>query len=101
MGMKLSHQLLDLGFFSALGTTEHAGGGRDGFLVKRGTPNTFDGNNGVSVVYDEAGCPWILRGSPTLDMWKTLVVPFALKRGAHVPHSNDGGAFVHQVLARL
>ena len=102
MGDKLSHKLIDLGFFSVLGTTEHAGGGRDGFLVKRGTPNTFDGNNGVSVVYDETGCPWILRGGTvSLNTWNTLVRPFNLRRGAHVPHSNDGGRFVHEVVAKL
>ena len=97
MGDKLSHKLIDLGFFSVLGTIEHAGGGRDGFLVKRGTPNTCDYNNGVSVIYDETGRPWIFRGSLGSDM----VTSFNLKRGAHVPHSNDGGHFVHEVLARL
>jgi len=105
MGDKLSHKLIDLGFFSALGTIEHAGGGRDGFPVKRGTPNTCDNNNGVTVVYDETGRPWILheRGLSTLslDIWRTLVMPFALKRGAHVPHSNDGGRFVHEVVDKL
>ena len=97
MGDKLSHKLIDLGFFSVLGTTEHAGGGRDGFLVKRGTPNTCDYNNGVSVIYDETGRPWIFRGSLGSDM----VASFNLKRGAHVPHSNDGGHFVHEVVNKL
>ena len=105
--LKLSHCLLDNGFFSALGTTEHPGHSEKGVLVKRGTPFTYDQNNGVTVVYDEDGRPWVCRnmqlgnevlGGIYLDQeFPTL----ELRRGAHVPHSNDGGHFVREIMPQL
>lgn len=100
---KLSHILLDMGFFSALGTTEWVGGEKK--LVLRGTPKTWDINNGVIVVYDENGSPWISPnrevGNVTLAVNKYRVGQFDLQRGAYVPHSNDGGNFVIEVLPAL
>ena len=99
MGNKLSHVLIDNGFFSALGTTESHGGGNS--LVKRGNPNTQDNNNGVLVVYDEVGRPWII---PTSNFTDEVALNFrfeSLVRGAHVPHSNDGGYFVKRILPML
>ena len=46
MGCKLSHVLLDTGWFCALGTSEHPGAMRgEGHLVPLGTPFTHDYNN--------------------------------------------------------
>ncbi len=100
MGTKLSHFLIDLGFFSVLGTTEHVGGGGQGTLVKRGQPFTHDYNNGVTVVYDENGCPWIRRGHVSTDEF-VIWNGGPIVRGAHVPHSNDGGYFVREVMPKL
>lgn len=100
MGSKLSCALLGLGFFSVLGTTEHAGGSGQEVIVKRGTPFTWDYNNGVTVVYDEEGRPWIRRGSVGSEEIATLP-PCTINPGAYVPHSNDGGYFVREVLPNL
>lgn len=100
MGNKLSHTLLDLGFFSALGTIEHDAGRPD--HVPRGKDNTFDSNNGVTVVYDEVGRPWIIQTSRfTAEVSTALNREFSLQRGAYVPHSNDGGHFVREIVAKF
>ncbi|MFA5173126.1 MAG: hypothetical protein WC435_01855 [Candidatus Paceibacterota bacterium] len=92
-------RLIDLGFFSALGTTEYPGGGNVGSYVEKGKPFTWDKNNGVTVVYDERGWPWIGRSlEPPLQGENYY---FALTRGAYVPHSNDGGHFIQEVLPTL
>ena len=115
---KLSHALLDAGFFSALGTCENLVdllGGPDPHIVGRGTPFTWDANNGVTVIYDEEGRPWIkqsrqiseedkrlLSGQPmTRAMTGGAMTRVALVTGAYVPHSNDGGRFVCRVLPSL
>lgn len=96
MGDRLSQKLAAAGFFCALGSTEYLGG--QSVVVERGAPRRYDWNNGVSVVYDEDGTPWIKHGRVDLeefglDHWSD--------RGAHVPHSNDGGHFVREVLPGL
>jgi len=106
MGMKLSHSLINLGFFSALGTTEHAGPSGKEIPVKVGRQNTYDCNNGVVVVYDENGCPWIRAGRIGYGYishheMETTLREFSLVRGAYVPHSNDGGYFVREVMPNL
>lgn len=105
---KLSHVLLDSGFFSVLGTSERHGHmgmapGEEELRVKRGERFTFDSNNGVMVVYDEEYRPWICRINCAKDgnLMESLVRVFLLKRGAYVPHSNDGGYFVREVLSKL
>jgi hypothetical protein len=105
MGTKLSHELLDRGFFSALGTSEHPGAAYGpGVLVVRGTPYTFDHNNGTTVVYDEVGRPWIKKTdgmeSERLRKWANEN-RVELKYGAYVPHSNDGGCFMSEVVGKL
>ncbi|MBI2050854.1 MAG: hypothetical protein HYT31_03530 [Parcubacteria group bacterium] len=102
---KLSHRLLDLGLFCALGTSEHPGHSEEEQHVKHGTPNTFDCNNGVVVIYDEEGRPWIKSVRDVTDevrraLW-TLNYTFNVQHGAYVPHSNDGGHFVRTVLPTL
>ena len=100
MGNKLSHNLMDLGFFSALGTSEHPAMERQETHVKRGKPNTYDSNNGVTVVYDEEGRPWIIRSVPLFSE-EVRIILRNLKHGAYVPHSNDGGNFVLNILPTL
>lgn len=94
---KLSHTLIDLGFFWVLGTTEHCGGlPRE---VRRRTAYQWDYNNGVAVVYDEEGRPWVLPGEKfTEKIQDRLEMGLRLTRGAYVPHSNDGGGFVRRVI---
>ena len=104
MGNKISNELLDQGFFSALGTTEHAGGDGRGHIVKRDKPFTWDYNNGVTAVYDEEGRPWIKLGYGWSGGRAILHITGCEKhlvRGAHVPHSNDGGEFIREVLPKL
>lgn len=102
---KLSHQLLDLGFFCALGTSEHPGHCQEERHVKRDRPFAYDTNNGVVVVYDEDGRPWIAHSGDlctTEDLFmEQVVVRHSLRRGAYVPHSNDGGHFVRSILPTL
>ena len=95
---KLSHKLLALGFFSALGTSEHPGMTQEEVHVGRGTPNTFDGNNGVTVIYDEDGRPWIQSTKHITGLIILALRGHNLKRGAYVPHSNDGGHFLHEIV---
>ena len=64
---RCAEALIDLGFFSALGTSEYPGFTSEECHVKRGTPNSQDYNNGVLVVYDEDGRPWIMHGSKVDD----------------------------------
>lgn len=103
---KLSHDLLDLGFLSALGTYE-------GFetvyshecYVMRGTPKTWGRNNGVWAIYDEEGRPWVIsirdlhyQTKGSIDL---LIEDHKIRAGAYVPHSNDGGRFMLSILPRL
>ncbi len=67
-------------------------------MVRAGEPRCTDYNNGVSVIYDERGRPWIKRGD--VDLHEFGLNPFS-NRGAHVPHSNDGGNFVRNVMPGL
>jgi len=104
MGSKLSHKLLDLGFFSALGTSEYPGMKAPAFYVQRGKSNTYDMNNGVMVVYDETGAPWIIQTEKAMrdsDWDGEIIQAYNLQRGAYVPHSNDGGLFIREVVPNL
>lgn len=101
MGKKLSHALIDLGFFSVLGTSEHPGMKKEEVHVKRGTPNTFDSNNSVTVVYDEEGRPWIIPSKKANGgIWDEICV-YQLRAGAYVPHSNDGGNFLDEIAMKF
>lgn len=101
MGTKLSHNLIDLGFFSILGTSEHPAMCKEEKHVKRGTPHTYDSNNGVMVIYDEEGRPWLIRNGLVEKEAQSLIDLYHLQHGAYVPHSNDGGRFVHEVMSKL
>lgn len=104
MDTKLSHRLIDLGFFSALGTTEHPGKTKAELLVGRADPHRWEYNNGVVCVWDELGRPWLMpaefpnRNSRLNRAIDKMREEFALKRGGFVPHSNDGGTFLRAVI---
>ncbi len=97
MDTRLSTVLLNGGFFPVLGTTERMGPSGSNPVVLIGTQFSWDANNGIMVVYDERGWPWITlwwNGARVID---GLERDFNLRRGAFVPHSNDGGCFVYTV----
>jgi len=109
---RISHDLIDFGFLCVLGTTEHVGMATgEGQLVRRGSPKTWASNNGVTCVYDEVGRPWIFHnkkwnddqdGFEAFQEWtEERRLSDGLKCGAYVPHSNDGGHFVNEVLPKL
>ena len=62
---------------------------------------------GVNVIYDEAGRPWITNSAVAIKAFNQAITEGRLEgephltRGAHVPHSNDGGHFVREVLPEL
>lgn len=97
---KLSHALLDSGFFPAFGTREKKGTNPTSYPVKWGTPFFWDYDDGVVVVYDEIGRPWIIQGHDLSEKAeKDLIGEFSLRRGASVPHSKDGGKFVNDTVS--
>lgn len=105
---KLSHVLIDRLFFSALGTTEQRDGKPN--LVRLGTPYTHDTNNAIMAIYDERGRPWVagIRAWDWTDVDRELErigresgTSELLKPGAYVPHSNDGGLFLREVMIPL
>jgi hypothetical protein len=101
---KLSHRLLELGFFPALGTSEYLGLTPKETHVKRGTPNTHNYNNGTTMICDELGRPWLIPANVVHDNAQLrssvegLKHEFALQLGGYVPHSNDGGKFLRSVI---
>lgn len=97
MGKKLSEVLAQNGFRNVLGMFELVSGVSE---VEAGNPYTRDTNNGVAVVYDEEGDPWVmpihiyaLTGVHCLD-------GISFKSGAYVPFSNDGGNQIRKMFPR-
>lgn len=107
MSRKWSEVLLEMGFFSALGSMEHQCMEDELTYVRKRTPLTYDVNNSTLVIYDEEGRPWIrtcvegLLTEVVVNKPKTNPDLPALTRGAFVPHSNDGGYFMRTVLPML
>lgn len=91
---KLSDDLLELGFSLVLDRLEYPGGRKEGTKVSCGTAKTFDHNNGVTVVYDQEGRPWVIQGKRlvygTMDRLRRY---HSLQHGAYVPFSNGGRWF--------
>jgi hypothetical protein len=105
-GLRLSQNLLNFGFTSVLGTIEYPG--MSAHFVHVGEPLKYDTNNGMVVVYDEEGRPWIttmddprLEYADELGNFANMMRSFGVERGAYVPHSNDGGYYQREVLANL
>ncbi len=107
MGCKLSHLLLDAGWFCALGSPEYHPQLPLRALVKCRTPFTYDKNNGVNVIYDEAGRPWITNSEEAIRAFNQAITEGRLEselhltRGAYVPHSNGGEYFMRVALPEL
>lgn len=91
--MSMQDELKTMGFCNVLGMTEHAGGNAKELTISKGTPRTWDYNNGVTVVYDNNGDPWLHRGSVRISDNFT--------RGAYVPMSNDGGWSIRNLFPTL
>lgn len=106
----LSVNLLYWDFYPVFGTREEKCGKLE--LVRLGTPYTYDMNMGVICVYDEKGWPWVIKHR-MLGMYVSakgrfgnafedaFLEKFDLKRGAYVPHSNDGGRFLGELIPGL
>jgi hypothetical protein len=106
----LSVYLLYYGFYPVLGTMERKRGELE--VVRLGNPRTYDKNMGVVCVYDENGRPWVLKNE-MLGLYVSqearwgnlledvLLEKFTLARGAYVPHSNDGGYFLGELMPGL
>jgi len=89
----LAKALLMLGFIPVLGTFETCG--KERHIVSRGAPKRFDYKNGVIVVYDELGAPWIVNmADVTIRKVRDLAREYHLSDGVYVPHSKDGGSFI-------
>ncbi len=91
MEARTSDDLCDKGFFCVANTTEYPGMCPQ--PVPLGLPLSWDSNNGVTVAYDELRRPWIIR-SERLQQQDFSWLNHNFRRGAHVPHSNDGGQFI-------
>lgn len=87
MSQTISHLLLWNEFFSALGSVEKTEDW-SGQFVKRGQPLTCGWKNGVGVVYDERGRPWVklMENDERIREFKRV---FALEDAGYVPHSFD------------
>ena len=91
--MGIQENLTKRNFRNVVGMIEHAGGNAKQLTIKKGTPLTWDYNNGVTVVYDENGDPWLHRGSTKISD--------KFVRGAYVPMSNDGGWGIRNLFPTL
>jgi hypothetical protein len=106
--LPLSQRLRAHGLFCALGSTET----HNNKVVGRGEPYSWDRNNGIIVIHDEDGWPWVqfqscirpglyrINHYPSVEI-ELLCGSHKLKRGGYVPHSNDGGQFIGSVLPEL
>ena len=88
--MDVRTALTQAGFRSVFGAQEAVGGDARSRNVEKGQAMTCDSNNGVTVIYDNDGFPWI---APIMFLER---VPdfegrMGLRKGAYVPFSNDGG----------
>jgi len=103
MGTELVLELIKNRFFPVLGTVECSLGsmrnisdGNEPTLVGKHAKLTWDCNNGTVVIYDGEGKPWI-RSIKYVNFDGASMEDFAarhcLKKGAMVPHSNDGGKY--------
>jgi len=96
--LAISSMVSGFGFYPVYGTLEKVNGMTR--RVKKGTPLTWDINNGVIVVYVEDGFPWICHTSkaPPKLIEGVAAAESQMIRGAYVPHSSDGGNFVYHMV---
>ena len=98
---RLSCRLLEMGFFSALGTEERTPIRRYR-RVHRGNPRKYDSRNDVTAVYDEEGRPWICqREKYSKEEFALLTQDYDLHWGCYVPHASDQGYWFREVMPTL
>ena len=99
MERTIARKLADLGFTSTLGTREESLTLDQNKEIKANPEKAFrhGHNNGVFVVYDHRGIPWIRRGYLNPAEQSELELKDEL-RGVYVPHSNDCGMWVQKFL---
>ena len=88
--MKICQYLVGRGFFSALNTIEFPGGTQEMVGYNPAQAKKSSSNNGVTVVYDEKGEPWVRRRPITCEERDWLLDHGVSFKGAYVPHSNGG-----------
>lgn len=75
--------------------------------IETGTPFSFEFNNGMAAIYDEQGHAWVIPCRLFTDAVAIALFRSKyhsrweyqgerLKKGAYVPHSNDGGAWAKE-----
>ncbi len=109
MGTELVLELIENDFFPVLGTVECSNGalgrikdGKEPDFIGKGSPLSWDYNNGTYVVCDDEGKPWI-RSTKYIDMeWmRALANRYNMGKGAFVPHSNDGGTYKRWIAEQI
>lgn len=86
--MKISQYLVGRGFFCAVGVVEFPAGGSR--TIQYGEARRSDSNNGVTVVYDESGAPWV-RSRPVSCEERDWLLDHGVKfQSCYVPLSNGG-----------
>ena len=85
--MDVKTALRSAGFQCVFQYQETTGGDAKGRQVEKGVPMTYDYNNGVVVVYDQDGFPWVAP----INYLERFEGRDQLRRGADVPFSKDGG----------
>ena len=97
---KLSSRLKELGFLPVLDTEEKTPV-RSYQKVGKGIPRTYDAKNGVTVVYDEGGCPQeTFWGDYDRDKFRDLTKEYELRWGAYVPHAYDRGKRLREMMSK-
>lgn len=91
--------LVNMGFKPVFNTTETFGGNKQALVLWGHSPLSWGYNNGVAVVYDEDDRPWLKHRLTGEEMRKLHAT--GMPSNAYVPHSNDGGRFVREVLPNL
>lgn len=98
---KIGHELLDAGFLPVLGTSEQSATDKGYILVRRGTKRSYAQRNGIIVVSDNQGIPWInWETVETIIMLKKMIKDHHLRHRLHVPHANDQGKFLSMFITR-
>jgi hypothetical protein len=104
MDNDIQARLMMVGFVPVLGMTEKTLLA-DCVMVKKGKPYSFGSQNGVHVIYDDKGDPWVRRyhGVDVREILQSigLMTSHLWTRGAYVPFSHDGGEWKRTVLPGL
>lgn len=97
MDQPLKEKLEAMNFVYVFNTSEEIRGQKK--AVRRRTPRTHGRYRGVTVVYDNVGCPWIRSAPLTIEEMKTLNLIGPAK--AYVPHVRDGFRYIRTHLIKF